>query len=153
LPRAYFLGSFVHDSYLAQVVSELFAVAMWWAAVCWSQRASMLFAAIAALMGCATFLTWPVWTAPPLIALMILAAWHRELAVVDRIRHVALALVPIAIIAVVYAIGRTATASTMAGTSGAVLWPSLANLNWFFVGLGAVGTAAAVADPRARGVP
>src|SRR5439155_2461637 len=34
-PREYLLRSFTEHSFLAQVVSELFAVAMWWAIVLW----------------------------------------------------------------------------------------------------------------------
>ena len=40
LARVHFVGSFMEQSYLAQVVSELFAVAMWWALVVWDERPS-----------------------------------------------------------------------------------------------------------------
>ena len=40
LPQAYFLSSFLHDSFLAQAFAELFAVAMWWALVVWDEEPS-----------------------------------------------------------------------------------------------------------------
>jgi hypothetical protein len=153
LPRAYFLGSFVHDSYLAQVVGELFAVAMWWAVACWDQRESAGLAAFAAVVGCGAFLTWPIWTAPPLLTLLTLSALHRDRSMPSRRGHVAIAAVPITVLAAVYAIGRVGTATVMAGTSGAVLQLSLANLNGIFVTVGAIGTVMAARDARARSAP
>jgi len=153
LPRAYFLGSFVHDSYLAQVVGELFAVAMWWAVACWDQRESAGLAAFAAVVGCGAFLTWPIWTAPPLLTLLTLSALHRDRSTPSRRGHVAIAAVPIAVLAAVYAIGRVGTATVMAGTSGAVLQLSLANLNGIFVTVGAIGTVMAARDAPARSAP
>ena len=150
LPRAYFLGSFAHDSYLAQVIGELFAVAMWWAVVCWDQRESAVLAAFVAFAGCAAFLTWPVWTAPPLLTLLTLSALHRDRSMPSRLGHVAIAAVPIAVLAAVYAIGRVGTATVMAGTSGAVLQLSLTNLNGIFVTVGAIGTVLAARDARGR---
>ena len=68
VPRAYFEGSFAQNWFLAQVVSELFAVAMWWAIVAWDQQPSHLAAAIFACAGSGAFLSWPVWVGPPIAA-------------------------------------------------------------------------------------
>jgi uncharacterized membrane protein len=38
LPYVYFIGSFTEQSYLAQVLAELFAIAMWWAVVAWDDQ-------------------------------------------------------------------------------------------------------------------
>jgi hypothetical protein len=57
------------------------------------------------------------------------------------------------VLAAVYAIGRVGTATVMAGTSGAVLQLSLANLNGIFVTVGAIGTVMAARDARARSAP
>src|SRR4029453_9939345 len=67
VPRDYFIGSFGEASFLAQVVSELFAVAMWLAIVLWDERPSAFAAALFALSGMATFLTWPMNLGPPML--------------------------------------------------------------------------------------
>src|SRR5438270_667220 len=71
LPYVFFAGSFMEQSFLSQVVSELFAVAMWWTLVVWSDRASAGMMACFALFGAAAFLTWPVWVGP--LVLMLVA--------------------------------------------------------------------------------
>ncbi len=72
LPRAYFMDAFVHDSFLAQVAAELFAVAMWWAVMAWDDGPSMGGALVVALMGMAAFLTWPIWIGPPVIVCVVM---------------------------------------------------------------------------------
>jgi hypothetical protein len=59
----YTLGSFVEDSFLAQAVSELFAVAAWWALVWWDSNPSRLAMGLFAVAGIAIFLTGPSWPA------------------------------------------------------------------------------------------
>ncbi|MGH9203843.1 MAG: hypothetical protein ACRD2A_21660, partial [Vicinamibacterales bacterium] len=65
--RAYVGDAFIHDSFLAQVVSTLFAVAMWWAVTVWDEAPSRLINVVIALTAIGVFLTWPVWIWPPLI--------------------------------------------------------------------------------------
>ena len=65
LPYAFFAGSFMEQSFLSQAVSELFAVAMWWALVAWERTASRpARSPLFALFGAAAFLTWPIWIGP-----------------------------------------------------------------------------------------
>ena len=45
LPIHYFVGAFTRDGFLAQSVSSLFAVFMWWAIVVWDERPSPAVAA------------------------------------------------------------------------------------------------------------
>ncbi len=78
LPRAYVLDSFMHDSFLAQVVSEGFAVAMWWALVAWDDAPWAGTLALFALMGCGAFLTWPVWVGPLGAALGLVLLFRRQ---------------------------------------------------------------------------
>jgi hypothetical protein len=72
LPYDYFIGSFARFSFLAQVVSETFAVAMWLALVLWDERPSLAAAALFAIAGVGVFLTWPVWIGPPVLVLLVL---------------------------------------------------------------------------------
>ena len=59
----------MEQSFLSQVVSELFAVAMWWAIVVWDERPSAGAMALFALFGVAAFLTWPIWIGPLVLTL------------------------------------------------------------------------------------
>src|SRR5580765_4824654 len=78
LPYVYFIGSFTEQSYLAQVLSELFAVAMWWAVLAWDDRPAAGAMVMYAVSGVAAFLTWPVWTGPLLLLLALVALLHRD---------------------------------------------------------------------------
>jgi len=49
VPYAYSVGSFTEQSYLAQVASELFAVAMWWTLIVWDEQPSRGVAALFAV--------------------------------------------------------------------------------------------------------
>src|SRR5882672_12380024 len=55
VPRVYSIGSFTEQSYLAQVVAELFAVAMWWMVILWDERPSPGAMTLFALFGVAGF--------------------------------------------------------------------------------------------------
>src|SRR5262245_57330492 len=84
-PREYFLRSFSEHSFLAQVVSELFAVAMWWALVVWDAQPSIAASAVFAIAGAGAFLTWPVWIGPLLLTLAAIVALRRDVPVRDRL--------------------------------------------------------------------
>ena len=149
LPSAYFIGSFAHDSFFAQVVAELFAVGMWWALVVWDERPSNSAMGFFALAGAASFLTWPVWIGPPLVVLVTLALAHDGLTAPERLGHVALGVVPIAAVAAVYTAGRLAWVGYFRA-SGAVLRPSPSEFGWWFLLLSAVGMGVATARRRGR---
>src|SRR5439155_25837251 len=87
-PRAYVLGSFTHDFFFAQVMGELFAVAVWWALTIWDQtvdaRLQGSALAIAAVGGTAAFLTWPIWIGPLLLTLGALVVTREALSRKDR---------------------------------------------------------------------
>ena len=153
LPDGYFLGSFTHDSFLAQVASELFAVAMWWAVMCWDQQPSRLLAGIIGVLGVAAYLTWPVWLGPIVVTLAAVAWLHRDQPLRDRLAQLAIAVAPIVAIAVFQSARRLGAASNMAGASGFALTPTLETLGWLLPAAGLVGALAASRDRRARTVP
>jgi hypothetical protein len=137
LPFDYFVGTFVRASFFAQALSEMFAVAMWWALVVWSERPSTKAAAIYPLAGMGVFLTWPVWIGPPVLALMALL-WMRRPGL--WLRHAALALIPIAIVALAHTAGRTESAAIVQ-TGGSTFLPTIARFSWPFLVLSILGFA------------
>jgi hypothetical protein len=126
LPQAYFLGSFLHDSFLAQALAELFAVAMWWA-----------------------FLTWPMWIGPPLVALAATVLTRDELRAGAKLNALATATMLLAAVVAVHTAGRIGWLG-MAGAPGAVVAPSTRALGWPFLVLGAAGLIVAVVRREAR---
>ena len=157
LPSGYFLGSFIHDSFLAQVFSELFAIVAWWAVVCWDacwdRQPSASAAAIVGIAGVATFLVWPVWLGPIIITFVAVAVLRSDGPRGAHLRQLALVLVPIAAIATVHAAGRLGAASSIAGASGFALIPTPEVTSWVFPIAGVLGTLMAFKDRRARTVP
>ena len=51
LPAQYFFGAFTHDGFLAQTVSTLFAVAMWWAMLQWEDQPGIAGASVMSPVG------------------------------------------------------------------------------------------------------
>jgi hypothetical protein len=149
VPNAYFLGSFMTDSFFAQVVSELFAVAMWWSLVAWNENPSRDAAALFALSGTAAFLTWPVWVGAPLLALLVVVALRCDIPLQDRVRDLAIASGPVVVIAAMYLTGRLAWIGIVR-TGGAILRPSIAVYGWWFLVFSTCGLLLAAATPRAR---
>jgi hypothetical protein len=152
LAPVHFIGSFTDQSYLAQVVSELFAVAMWWALVVWDERPSTIPAAVFAIAGVATFLSWPVWVGPVMVLLAVLALLHREIPLLTRLQHLVIAAVPIGCVAAIHG-SRHTGGFRMAGTGGFAIWPTPALLGWWFIALAAAGFVFCLANRRARAVP
>lgn len=151
LARVHFVGSFTEQSYLAQVVSELFAVAMWWAVVVWDERPSIEAAVFFALAGVATFLTWPVWTGPLLLAFAATAVVHSELRLTTRLWHVAIAALPVGAAAALHG-SRNVHGFAMVGTGGFAIWLTPEVLGWWFIGLAAAGVLFSLTSARGRGV-
>ena len=146
---SYSAGSFLQDSFLAQVVSELFAVFAWWALLWWDQSPSRPPLALFALGASAVFLTWPVWLGPLLVSVVAVIALRSELNRVEQFRSLLLAAVPVAVVAIVHAAGRTSWVSIL-GTSGAVTQPSPSVLGVWLPFLAAVGFVCAAMERRSR---
>jgi hypothetical protein len=149
LPRAFFIGSFTRYSFFAQVVSETFAVVMWWALVTWDERPGSGAMAMFAVAGTAAFLTWPVWIGPPMVVLVLLVAARSELSISRKLRHLTLGAAPIVIVAAIYAAGRLGW-TRIAGTDADMPLPAWSDFNWRFLGLSAAGVVAVSAGRRGR---
>jgi hypothetical protein len=149
LPQAYVTGSFLHDSFLAQATAELFAVAMWWAAVVWDEQPQRLPLILFASAGIGAFLTWPMWIGPPMVAFTALVLARGDLPIARRIADVSIAVLPVVAFGVVHAAGRVGWLA-MAGTSGAVLHPSIATFGWPFIAFASAGALVALFERRAR---
>jgi hypothetical protein len=130
LPYVFFVGSFMEQSFLSQVVSELFAVAMWWALVVWDERPSADAMALFALFGAAAFLTWPIWIGPLVLTLAAIVLVHGELSWTRRLQHLTIALLPIAIVSATYASARQVYGLRMVNAVGFAIWPSPQVLGW-----------------------
>ena len=124
---------------------------MWLAIVLWDERPSALAIGLFALTGMATFLAWPVNLGPPLLVFAAIVAFRTELGVGERIRALALAVVPIALLAAVHASGRM-YALVIVRVPGFVAYPTIAMFGWWFLLLGGVGVLAAAMERRARTV-
>lgn len=148
LPRDYFVGAFTHDAFLAQAICACFSVASWWALMVWEERQTPAMAAVFGLFTTAVFLAWPVWVGPPLLVFAALLL-RRHVSIAWRVRHAAIALAPLGVVAVAHAAGRLGWA-LLVRTSGAVVKPSLAVVGWVFPLLAAIGVAAALRNRRAR---
>jgi hypothetical protein len=151
LPLDYFIGSFAEASYLAQVVSELFAVAMWLAIVAWGGRPSAPAAAWIALFGVSTFLAWPVALGPLVLLASIVIAVRFDLPLAQRARDLALVTAPIALVAMLHSLGRT-HAVGIVGVAGYVAYPRVEMFGWWFLVPAAVGVAASAFERRSRTV-
>jgi hypothetical protein len=149
VPRVYSIGSFTEQSYLAQVVAELFAVAMWWMVVVWDERPLPAAMALFALFGIAGFLVWPVWTGPLLIAASAVALLHRERPLVDRVRPLVPAIAAIGAVAAMHAANHVG-GFRMAGTGGFAIPPTTDVVAWPFFALSAAAVVAAVFRRQTR---
>jgi hypothetical protein len=140
--KVYFLRSFIENSFIAQVAGELFAVVMWWSLVVWN--AGAMSAVVFGTAGVAAFLTWPVWTGPPVVVAGMLALADRERSFNERARHLALAGAPLALVGALYFAARPGGVA-MAGTSGAAPWPQVSSYGLWFLALSAIGLVIAAA--------
>ena len=148
LPVQYFTGAFTHDSFLAQAISTLFAVAMWWALVNWDDRPGLLNASIVAVFLVAVFVSWPIWLGPLLLVFVALLL-RADLSQRERQVYLAIVLVPFLAMAVLHSWDRWGW-MVIVRTSGAVLHPSLESLGWLLPLLAAIGALAALPEPRTR---
>jgi hypothetical protein len=149
LPRAFVVGSFVRYSYIAQVVSELFAVTMWWALVVWDERPSAKALALFAISGAAAFLTWPVWIGPPLVAFAILVVTRADVSIAGKRNALAIGGLPIAIVAAVHAAGALGWVKIVSTGTDTPL-PAWSDFTWGFLAASALGIIAVVFGRRGR---
>jgi len=152
LPRAYFTGAFAQHSFLAQVVAEVFAVALWWALVIWDVSPGMLPIVFFAIVGAATFLTWPVWIGPPLVLLAMCVAARRDVSAVERAKQFILAAVAIGGVAAAFTASRGRSAGIVAA-AGFVLRPAPAVFGWAFLLVCGAGMCVGLFSRRTRTVP
>jgi len=149
VPYSHVVGSFTHDSFLAQVVSELFDIAMWWALVVWDERPMIGAMVLYAIAGAGVFLTWPVWIGPPLVVLPLLVLCRRGLSARDRFAHLIVAGGPIAAVAALYIAGRLAWVGYVRA-GGAVVQPSTSEFGWLFPIVSVIGLGFLVVRRRGR---
>jgi hypothetical protein len=149
MPYDYFIGSFARFSFFAQVVSETFAVAMWMALVLWDERPSRPAAVLFGIAGVGVFLTWPVWIGPPVLVLVALMLIGRDPPLMTRLRYVAYALGPIAVVAALHALGR-AESVAIVQTGGAAFSPTVARFGWPFLVLAGLGVLLALRQRSGR---
>jgi hypothetical protein len=150
-PRDYFIGSFAEASFLAQVVSEMFAIAMWLAIVVWTEHPSAPTSALIGVFGVATFLAWPVALGPVALMAAGMIALRSGLTMGERFRHLAIAIAPIAAVAGLHALGRT-SALAIVGVAGYVAYPRASLFGWWFLVPAAAGVAISAFDRRTRSV-
>jgi hypothetical protein len=139
----------VENSFVAQVVSELFAIVMWWCLVVWDAQAGMFPMLCWGVAGAAVFLTWPVWIGPPTVALLAIALLNRQRPAGERVAHLALASVSVTIVATLYIASRVGWLG-MAGTSGGAPWPEMAAYGRWFLILSSAGLVLAATRREGR---
>ena len=149
VPRHYTLGSFTEDSFFSQVVSELFAVAAWWALSLWHDRPTLTMAGMVAVATTAAFLTWPVWTGTILLVVCIITLSETSLTFAARLRHLALAAGPVLVIAAMYFVGRLGWVGIVRA-GGLVLRPLPSEYGWWFLALSLAGLIAGARSRRSR---
>jgi hypothetical protein len=149
VPRTFFVRSFTDTSYLAQVVSEFFAIGMWWAIVAWTDRPSRLSAGLFALAGAAAFLVWPLWLGPLALTFATAVIFRRDVAWRERVATLALGLVPIAIVAAMYARAHGHAVGIVA-VPGYVPLPTIATFGGWFLLAAAAGIVVAATRARLR---
>ena len=147
-PR-YALGGFTEYGFVAQVVAQVFAVAMWWAIAAWDAAPDLRLDAAFGVLGAATFLAWPVYTGPPALAFFIVVALRTDRSLLVRAGHLAAAYTPLALFAGAYLVGRLGWLQ-LAGTGGAAPWPSVQAYSWPLVILSAAGLVVATRQRRGR---
>jgi hypothetical protein len=149
LPLFYVVGSFTRYSYFAQVVSELFAVAMWWATTMWAGARSYRPTLFFGLWGAAAFLTWPIWIGPPVLALAAVVLLSRPMSLRARVVALLAAVGPILVVAGLHARGRLGWLG-IAQTGAEVRLPRFDDFGLVFVTLAVAGLVAGALRKQAR---
>jgi hypothetical protein len=147
----FLVGSFTDFSFAAQVVSELFAVTMWWTIANWIERREIGWLLLAGVAGTAAFLTWPVIVGPPLALLGLAVLLPDRAGIRGRALRALLTIVPVAVVAVLFALGRTDMA-VIVGTGGTTGQPTVAAYGMPFLVLSSAGLLAAAFIPQTRAI-
>ena len=148
-PRAYSLDGFLQAGFYAQVASELFVVAAWWALARWRLAPAPAWMVFVGLMGAAVFLVWPIWIGPLMLALAAAVLFAPGVAWAARARAGVLGIVPCAVVAALH-LSQHAAWLRIAGTSGAVPAFLPGVTGWLLIGLAIAGAAMAFGRPSAR---
>jgi hypothetical protein len=122
---------------------------MWWAVTMWDDQPSTESAILCALAGMAAFLTWPVFTAAPLLTLGVVILLHGQLSIRERLRDLAIASIPVLALAAVYMAGRLGWVGIVR-TGGKILHPVPSEYGWWFLVLSSCGLAVAAVLRRGR---
>ena len=141
LPLHFFVGAFTRDGFLAQAISSLFAVFMWWAIVVWDEQPSPAIAAaigIAAARRVSRVAGVDRPSAAGICARLLARAGSRGRS--QRVRHAAIVLGPLFVIAAVHAAGRLEWVQ-LVRSSGGALAPSIATVGWAFPLIAVAGIA------------
>lgn len=145
----YFLGAFTEYGFFAQVIAQVFAVAIWWASVAWDDVPDWRLSVVVGLAGASAFLTWPVYTGAPALAFFLVVALRRETPWTQRTAHMLTAFVPLAAVAGAYLIGRLGWLQ-LAATGGSAPWPSIASFGVPLVVLALAGLGLTATQRRGR---
>ena len=147
-PR-YALGAFAEYGFVAQVVAEVFVVAMWWSLVAWDAEPDWRLALFFSLCASAAFLTWPVYVGPPVAAFGLVLIARTDTSLGERARQGAVGLLPFALVAGIYLVPRLGWLA-LAGTGGDAPWPSPAVYSWPLTLLALAGAGIAVRHRASR---
>lgn len=141
VPHAYLLSPIVHYGFYAQALSEVFALAMWWAFVCWQQTPTRHWLWLGAMFGIGIVLTWPVFLPVPALTGVVILLVRRDRSRRERLTDLAMALGPVALVTAAFALSRAGSAGILS-SGGDVLTPSVALFGLPFLALLAIGLAA-----------
>ena len=147
-PR-YMLGAFTEYGFFSQVVAEVFVAGVWWVSVAWDADPDWRLCLVAGLAGAAVFLTWPVYSGPPMLALFLVVVLRTETAWTRRLRDLLVAFAPFTAVVATYLLGRLGWLR-LAGTGGTAPSPSVASFSLPLVVLAVFGVALVCARRSTR---
>jgi len=141
----FLVQSWFSHGFVAQVICEWLAVAMWWALIVWDQDQRWEVMALVSLLGIGVFLTWPILLGPPLVVLAALVVLSSPDTFAERLRAAVWSVMPIALLAIMFTFGR-ARYLTIVGARGVVDHPALHAYSWWFLPLSSAGILVSLID-------
>lgn len=137
--HGYFVASVTAWYFFSMVVAETLAIAALWALVDWYQQPRPAPLAFFSLCCAVTLLTWPTWLPILLITAVALVVSRTDLTLSRRGVLLSWALLPFAVIAVLYfAVGYRGDQGVLTN-EGSILKPTLAAYGWPLLALMVVG--------------